>query len=61
MFLKPSVLLETVEVNIAGVKTNCLLDTGSEMTVVSESHFKEHFGDPTGSDSHLKMAWTSLL
>lgn len=33
----------TVEVKIAGVKTKCLLDTGSEVSTISESHFREHF------------------
>ncbi|KAJ8369612.1 hypothetical protein SKAU_G00096400 [Synaphobranchus kaupii] len=35
----------TVEVKIAGVKTNCLLDTGSKVTTITESHFKQHFGE----------------
>ncbi|RXN33232.1 Transposon Ty3-I Gag-Pol poly [Labeo rohita] len=35
----------TVEVKIAGVKTKCLLDTGSEVSTISESHFRQHFGE----------------
>ncbi|RXN16347.1 Transposon Ty3-I Gag-Pol poly [Labeo rohita] len=35
----------TVDVIIAGVPTRCLLDTGSEVTPISESHFKQHFGE----------------
>ena len=38
---------------IAGVKTNCLLDTGSEVTTY---YFKEHFGDLTLSSAH----WVQL-
>ncbi len=34
----------TIEVKIAGVKTKCLLDTGSEVSTISESHFRQHFG-----------------
>ncbi len=34
----------TVDVKIAGVPTRCLLDTDSEVTTISESHFKRHFG-----------------
>ncbi len=34
----------TVDVKIAGVPTKCLLDTGSEVTTISESHFKQNFG-----------------
>ena len=33
----------TVDVIIDGVKTCCLLDTGSEVTTMSEGHFKKHF------------------
>lgn len=35
----------TVNVKIARVPTRCLLDTGSEVTTISESHFKQHFGE----------------
>lgn len=35
----------TIEVRIAGVKTNCLLDTGSEVSTITESHFRKHFGE----------------
>lgn len=34
-----------IEVKIAGVKTKCLLDTGSEVSTISESHFRQHFGE----------------
>ncbi|KAL2086778.1 hypothetical protein ACEWY4_017837 [Coilia grayii] len=34
-----------VDVRIAGVRTKCLLDTGSEVTTIRESYFKEHFGE----------------
>lgn len=30
---------------IAGIKTKCLLDTGSEVSTISESHFRQHFGE----------------
>ena len=33
----------TINVIIDGVKTCCLLDTGSEVTTMSEGHFKKHF------------------
>lgn len=33
----------TIDVIIDGVKTCCLLDTGSEVTTMSEGHFKKHF------------------
>lgn len=33
----------TVDISVDGVKTCCLLDTGSEVTTISESHFKQHF------------------
>lgn len=35
----------TIEVTIAGVKINCLLDTGSEVTTIAEPFFREHFGE----------------
>ncbi|KAL1260059.1 hypothetical protein QQF64_007886 [Cirrhinus molitorella] len=35
----------TIEVKIAGISTICLLDTGSEVTTITESHFKNHFGE----------------
>ncbi|XP_052392086.1 uncharacterized protein LOC127939541 [Carassius gibelio] len=35
----------TIEVKIAGIRTICLLDTGSEVTTITESHFKNHFGE----------------
>ncbi|KAI4904285.1 hypothetical protein NFI96_007443, partial [Prochilodus magdalenae] len=35
----------TIEIKIAGVKTNCLLDTGSEVTTITESYFYERFGE----------------
>lgn len=42
----------TIELKIAGVKTNCLLDTGSEVTTITESHFKNHFGEVVLSSSN---------
>ncbi len=48
----------TVDVKIAGVPTTCLLDTGSEVTTISESHFKQHFG---GQEIQLSSAnWVRL-
>lgn len=48
----------TVDVKIAGVPTKCLLDTGSEVTTISESHFKHHFG---GKEIQLSSAnWVRL-
>ncbi|XP_076843062.1 uncharacterized protein LOC143487779 [Brachyhypopomus gauderio] len=48
----------TIEVKIAGVKTNCLLDTGSEVTTITESHFKRHF---EGEELMLSSAsWVKL-
>ncbi|XP_065423165.1 uncharacterized protein LOC135975608 [Chrysemys picta bellii] len=35
----------TAEVCIAGVKTRCLLDTGSEVTTITESHFQKYLKD----------------
>lgn len=35
----------TAEVYIAGVKTRCLVDTGSEVTTITESHFKKYLKD----------------
>lgn len=34
----------TLDVLIDGVKTRCLLDTGSEVTTMSEAHFRRQFG-----------------
>lgn len=41
-----------VEVKIAGVKADCLLDTGSEVTTIRESYFREHFGEATLSSAN---------
>jgi len=35
----------TIDLIIAGISTVCLLDTGSEVTTITESHFKAHFGE----------------
>ncbi|XP_041849958.1 uncharacterized protein cuzd1.1 [Melanotaenia boesemani] len=35
----------TVDILIDGVETRCLLDTGSEVTTISENHFKRKFGE----------------
>lgn len=35
----------TIDVKIAGVKTDCLLDTGSEVSTITESHFRRHLGE----------------
>lgn len=32
-----------VQVEIQGVKTSCLIDTGSQVTTLTESYFKKHF------------------
>ncbi|KAM7167727.1 uncharacterized protein RBU57_006071 [Macrochelys suwanniensis] len=32
----------TVEITIAGVRTRCLIDTGSEVTTISESYFRNY-------------------
>lgn len=32
----------TAQVNIAGKDTNCLLDTGSQVTTVSQSFYEQH-------------------
>ena len=45
-----------VEVKIAGVKTDCLLDTGSEVTTIRESHFTEYFGKSALSSAN----WVQL-
>ncbi|KAJ8360985.1 hypothetical protein SKAU_G00175100 [Synaphobranchus kaupii] len=34
----------TLDILIDGVKTRCLLDTGPEVTTMSETHFKRQFG-----------------
>lgn len=48
----------SIEVKIAGVKTKCLLDTGSEVSTISESHFRQHF-----EEQKLKLSsacWVKL-
>lgn len=48
----------TIDVLINGVKTSCLLDTGSEVTTISESYFREHF---EATESALSPAkWVRL-
>lgn len=46
----------TVGVMIAGVLTECLLDTGSEVTTIRESFFHEHFDKSDLSSAH----WVQL-
>ncbi len=49
----------TIDVKIAGIRTICLLDTGSEVTTITESHFKNHFGEVVLSSAnwvHLTAA-----
>ncbi len=49
----------TIDVKIAGIRTTCLLDTGSEVTTITESHFKNHFGEVVLSSAnwvHLTAA-----
>lgn len=47
-----------IDIKINGVEASCLLDTGSEVTTVTESYFKEHF---EGSESALTDAnWVRL-
>lgn len=46
----------TVGVEIAGVLTECLLDTGSEVTTIRESFFHEHFDKSALSSAH----WVQL-
>lgn len=48
----------TVEVSIAGVKTKCLLDTGSEVTTITDSYFRKHFKD--GQPSLSGATWVRL-
>ncbi|XP_041958650.1 uncharacterized protein cuzd1.1 [Alosa sapidissima] len=48
----------TIDVLIDGVKTSCLLDTGSEVTTIPESYFREHFGKTESSLSPAK--WVCL-
>lgn len=48
----------TVEVTIGGVRTNCLLDTGSEVTTITESYYRKHF---EGQEAALSSAkWVRL-
>ena len=48
----------TIDVLIDGVKTSCLLDTGSEVTTIPESYFREHF---QGTECCLSPAkWVRL-
>lgn len=48
----------TIEVKIGGVKTNCLLNTGSEVTTITESFYRRHF---EGQESSLTSAkWVPL-
>lgn len=46
----------TVELTISGVKTTCLWDTGSEVTTITESHFRKHFGE----DELVSAQWVEL-
>lgn len=45
-----------VEVKIAGVRTDCLLDTGSEVTTIREFYFREHLGKSALSSAN----WVQL-
>ena len=48
----------TIDVLIDGLKTSCLLDTGSEVTTIPESYFREHF---QGTECCLSPAkWVRL-
>lgn len=49
----------TVQVNIAGRDTNCLLDTGSQVTSVLQSFYEEHLADLTSQMIYLK--WRLLV
>ncbi|KAK0156633.1 hypothetical protein N1851_000066 [Merluccius polli] len=46
-----------VEVKIAGIKTDCLLDTGSEVTTIRESHFT----DPRSSANWVQITAANSL
>ena len=48
-----------VEVVIGGIKVPCLIDTGSQVSMVSESLFKTHL-EPVLATSHHGMGWPRL-
>ncbi|KAJ8346843.1 hypothetical protein SKAU_G00282440 [Synaphobranchus kaupii] len=48
----------TIEVTIGGIKTNCVLDTGSEVTTISEPYYRKYF---EGQESGLTSSkWVRL-
>ncbi|KAJ8346574.1 hypothetical protein SKAU_G00279750 [Synaphobranchus kaupii] len=47
----------TIEVTIGGIKTNCLLDTGSEVTTISEPYYRKYFEGQESSLTSSKWVW----
>ena len=48
-----------VELEVGGVRVPCMLDTGSQVTMFSQSFFKKHFGDLPMRNS-TEINWLSL-
>lgn len=48
-----------VTVTMAGVQVDCLLDTGSQMTLVNESFYLEHL-KPRGHQLHTVKIWLTI-
>lgn len=48
-----------IEVDMAGVKVPCLVDTGSMVSTVSESFFRKHF-EPWGEERLTACHWLQL-
>ncbi|XP_023807866.1 uncharacterized protein LOC111946903 [Oryzias latipes] len=46
----------TVSLKIGGIETTCLWDTGSNVTAITESHFRKHFG----KQGMLSANWIEL-
>lgn len=49
----------TIKVDIGGVAVSCLVDTGSMVSTITESFFREHF-EPWGQDRLRSCHWLQL-
>ena len=49
----------TIEVDMGGVRVSCLVDTGSMVSTIKESFFKQHF-EPWGPDRLHSCHWLQL-
>lgn len=50
---------KTVEVKLRGVAVSCLLDTGSQVSTISESFFRDHLSEQ-GEEMHPAFEWLKL-